>query len=67
MKKHPLIKATEDFLKALKDCDKDEYINLNLGYHDEKMLSTWKTLNKEVKKSRLGDLMKFIKMEKTSI
>ena len=42
--KHPMLKTTEAFLKALNDAETDECINLNLGYHDQKIAETFRTM-----------------------
>lgn len=39
-----MLKTTKAFLKALNDCEKDECINLNLGYHDQKIAETFRAM-----------------------
>ena len=47
MNEHPLIKATKDFLKAIECAENDVCIGLNVGYHDNAILTAWKALKKE--------------------
>lgn len=47
MDEHPMIKTTKAFLTAIEAVETDECINLNLGYHDQKITETFNALVKE--------------------